>query len=114
MPSTDVPLYVRLPAAQAQRLSDVSEQTGQSKRQLVETAIRSHLVDDGSVVVGRVELREQAPEILTLEEAAGLLRVGAEVLSDLAQAGSVPGRRIGAEWRFSRPALLAWLASGPA
>ena len=29
---------------------------------------------------------------------------------DLAEAGKLPGRRIGDRWRFSRTALIAWLA----
>jgi len=28
----------------------------------------------------------------------------------LAEGGELPGRRIGEDWRFSRSALLAWLA----
>ncbi len=26
--------------------------------------------------------------------------------------GALPGRLIGEQWRFSRPALIAWLAGG--
>jgi hypothetical protein len=33
-----------------------------------------------------------------------------EQVLELAEARSVPGRRIGDEWRFSRPALIDWLA----
>jgi excisionase family DNA binding protein len=29
---------------------------------------------------------------------------------ELAEAGTLPGRRIGEQWRFSRPALIEWLA----
>src|ERR1700753_3974911 len=73
MPNDDVALYVRLPAAQAQRLSDAAERTGQSKRRLVEDAVRQHLAGDDGLVVGRASLREDGPEVLTLEEAAALL-----------------------------------------
>jgi excisionase family DNA binding protein len=38
---------------------------------------------------------------LKLDEAAVL---------DAAEAGELPGRRIGGYWRFSRSAVLAWLA----
>ncbi|MBA2522310.1 MAG: hypothetical protein H0V25_03155 [Solirubrobacterales bacterium] len=31
-------------------------------------------------------------------------------LLELAESGTLPGRRIGDHWRFSRPALIAWLA----
>ena len=30
-------------------------------------------------------------------------------MRELAEAGELPGRRIGGEWRFLRQALLAWL-----
>ena len=48
--------------------------------------------------------------MLTLEEAARFLRVSLGELGQLADWGQVPGRRIGGHWRFSRAALLAWLA----
>ena len=51
--------------------------------------------------------------VLTLEEAAGLLRVPVSDLYQLADRGAVPARRIGVVWRFSRAALLAWLEGDP-
>ncbi len=50
------------------------------------------------------------PEVMTLEEAARFLRVSPAELSQLADWRQVPGHRVGAYWRFSRTALLAWLA----
>lgn len=47
---------------------------------------------------------------LTLPEAAALLRVDAAVVSRLAESQQIPARRVGTEWRFSRSALIAWLA----
>src|SRR6266478_5779807 len=49
------------------------------------------------------------PEVLTLGEAAALLRLPKEEVVRLAQSGKLPGRRIGKSWRFSRVLLLAWL-----
>ena len=49
-----------------------------------------------------------APDVLTLGEAAGLLRVGPDELERLAVKNKIPARRIGARWRFNRTALLAW------
>lgn len=51
-----------------------------------------------------------APEVLTPNEAALLLRVDRATLLDLAQTGQVPARQVGGQWRFSRAALLGWLA----
>ncbi len=58
---------------------------------------------------GRVQLFEW-PEAMTLEEAAGFLRIEPGELESLALRDRVPARRIGAQWRFSRSALTAWLA----
>lgn len=48
-------------------------------------------------------------EVLTVEEAARLLRVSPWTVRDLARRGKLPGRRVGKEWRFWRRALLEWL-----
>ena len=50
------------------------------------------------------------PEVLTPAQAAELLQVAEAEVVALAEAGTLPGRRIGEQWRFSRPALIAWLA----
>jgi excisionase family DNA binding protein len=52
-------------------------------------------------------------DILTLSEAASLLRVEDTALAELASQGAVPGQKIGAEWRFLKAALLQWLHYGP-
>lgn len=51
-------------------------------------------------------------EVLDLDEAAALLRVGREVVRKLAEADRIPARRLGEAWRFSRTALLDWLKNG--
>jgi len=51
-----------------------------------------------------------APEVLRSEQAAELLQLTAAVVERLAEQGELPGRRLAGEWRFSRAALLAWLA----
>lgn len=48
-------------------------------------------------------------EVLTLEEAAALLKVSETLVYQLARSGSLPGRKVGREWRFLRSALLEWL-----
>ena len=50
-----------------------------------------------------------APVVLTLEEAAQLLRIRSDELERLALRNKVPARRIGSRWRFNQAALLAWL-----
>jgi excisionase family DNA binding protein len=51
-------------------------------------------------------------EVLTLTEAAALLRVPAADVAAMAQRGELPARRLGREWRFNRQALLVWLGAG--
>ena len=53
---------------------------------------------------------EAAPEVMNLAQAAQLLQVEDRVVLDLAESRKLPGRKIGKEWRFSRTAILTWLA----
>jgi hypothetical protein len=46
--------------------------------------------------------------IMTLPETAAFLRVSEDVLAEQAEAGEVPGRKIGGEWRFLQRALVDW------
>ena len=48
-------------------------------------------------------------EVLTLAESAAYLRVEATEVKRLADLGELPGRKIGREWRFYKPALQQWL-----
>lgn len=48
-------------------------------------------------------------DVLTLTEAAQFLRVSESDVLDLAGRQEMPGRQIGAEWRFHRAALSDWL-----
>ena len=50
----------------------------------------------------------QSP-VLTVVEAAALLRIEPKALMRLAEQREVPARRVGADWRFSRAALMTWL-----
>lgn len=51
-------------------------------------------------------------EVLTARQAAELLQIEETLIVELAEAGQVPGRKLGTVWRFSRAALVAWLAGG--
>ena len=52
-------------------------------------------------------------EVLTLAEAAAYLRVAEADLVDMVQQQDLPGRRIGGEWRFLKPAMREWLRTPP-
>ena len=52
---------------------------------------------------------ESENQVLTVTEVARLLRVADSKVVELAESGSLPARRIGHDWRFSRAAIMAWL-----
>ncbi len=117
MPSKRTPLFVRLPKAQAAALDRLASATGRPKQHLVSELLADRLAPGpGSVSVGRVEVTNtpeaRSDEVLTLEEAAALLKVAADAVRSRAEEGDLPGRRLGNEWRFARMAVLAWLADG--
>ncbi len=49
-------------------------------------------------------------EILTIEDAAYLLRIPVSTAYKLAQQGKIPGRKVGRHWRFHRETLINWIA----
>lgn len=51
-------------------------------------------------------------EVLNADEAAEFLGVNPYTVRQKARLGEMPGRKVGKEWRFSRQALLEWLAGG--
>src|SRR5271156_2462232 len=53
----------------------------------------------------------ETPEVLTLEEAASYLRVPADAVVRMIDAEGLPARRFGADWRFYKVALQAWLGA---
>ena len=48
-------------------------------------------------------------EVLSVEEAAELLKVPPATIRREARAGRLPGRHVGKQWRFARSALIDWL-----
>lgn len=54
-------------------------------------------------------MHRDEPEILTLEEASKLLKVGKTTLSTLAGRRDLPACRVGREWRFVKSQLLGWV-----
>jgi excisionase family DNA binding protein len=109
MPADATPLFVRLPLEDAQHLERAVVASGKSKRQLVSEAVRAHLTDDG-LVVGRIALQPIGEEVLSAAETAALLKLDEPAVLLAAEGGELPGRQIGGHWRFSRSAVLAWLA----
>jgi excisionase family DNA binding protein len=117
-------LFVRLPLEEAEKLDRFAFERRIPKRDVVRTLLADVIwhhpapppmpIPPGAdVVVGRAELTPaDAQEVLTVEQVAELLQVEPDAVAELADAGELPGRRIGEEWRFLRGAVLAWLG-GP-
>jgi excisionase family DNA binding protein len=116
-------LYVRIPQSHAEKLDRVAFELKVPKQDLVAGLVedmkiapgfmrrRTEVVEvDDSLSVGRASfLPYGQPEVLTLPEAAELLQVEDGVVEEMAGAGDLPGRKLGADWRFSRIALIDWL-----
>ena len=59
----------------------------------------------------RQKAKEQQ-EIMTLKEAAGLLRLHFMTVYKLTRKGKIPAKRVGGQWRFSRQRLTEWVREG--
>jgi len=133
--SSETALYVRLPATAGEKLDRASEALGIPKKDLVAGLVSTYVDPDsqrglhalGSLSQPRrinIEMTEAGsamgsysfapydpPEVLSAEQAAKLLQVEEALVVDLAEAGKLPGRKLGKAWRFSRAALVAWLSA---
>jgi excisionase family DNA binding protein len=117
MATDRTPLFVRLPRSQAAALDRLAGATGRHKQHLVSELLADRLTTGaGPLSVGRVEISNtsdlRTDDVLTLEEAAALLKLPADAVRSRAEQGDLPGRRFGKEWRFARVAVLDWLADG--
>ena len=103
------PLFVRLPAASAEKLSRAAFELKTPKRELVADLVDRYLGAE-DVAIGRASTQMREPDVLTVEQLAELLQVDEKTVRSLAAKGDLPGRKLGRHWRFSRQAVLAWLA----
>ncbi|HTM22882.1 MAG TPA: helix-turn-helix domain-containing protein [Kofleriaceae bacterium] len=118
MPRKDpeIALYVKLPAAAGDKLDRASEALGIAKKDLVAGLVERYVDPDSrsglsTLAMGTYSFQPyDPPEVLTPEQAARLLQVDEKLVVEMAEAGKLPGRKLGKEWRFSRDALVAWLA----
>src|ERR671936_397097 len=94
-------LFVRLPAAAAEKLDRASFELKTPKRELVAGLVERHL-GLTEAVVGRAAVSGTEPDVLTVEQLARLLQVDEKSVRSLAASGDIPGRKIGRHWRFSR------------
>jgi excisionase family DNA binding protein len=135
-PEPEGALYVRLPASAVDRLHRAAEALGVAKKDLVASLVTKYVDPDsqrglsalgttmsrphrlpmtlggsGPSVGSYSFLPNDPPEVMTAEQAAELLQLEEKQVLVLAADGELPGRKLGKEWRFSRAAILAWLAN---
>ena len=104
------PLFVRLPTASAETLSRAAFELKTPKRELVADLVDRYLGAE-DVAVGRAASHVAGPDVLTVEQLAELLQLDDQTVRSLAAKGELPGRKLGRHWRFSRQAVLDWLAT---
>src|SRR5262245_14126722 len=51
-------------------------------------------------------------DVLTPSQVAAYLQVGEDVVIQEAEAGRLPGQKLGGQWRFLRLAITEWLRAG--
>jgi excisionase family DNA binding protein len=132
-------VFVRLPTTQARLLDRAAAAVPAHKKDLISGLLARHLDPDSPEGLARLraltppsavgsrrivlEAEESGlqrgyasfnptppPEILDPRGAAELLEVDVDLVVALAEKGELPGRKLGAEWRFARQGLLDWLS----
>jgi len=130
-------LFVRLPPAAVDKLRRASETLGVRKKDLIAGLVTRYVDPDtarGLSALGALSTRRVSvdlgdasptvgsysfqpydsappPEVMSAEQAGQFLQIDESVVVDLAERGKLPGRKLGDVWRFSRVALVAWLAA---
>ncbi|HEY7375438.1 MAG TPA: helix-turn-helix domain-containing protein [Polyangia bacterium] len=108
-------LFVRLPANAAEKLHRAAEAMGLRKKDIVANLVSRHL-GEATQAMGSYSFHAydppDPPEVMDPEQVGQFLQIEAGTVIEMAEAGKLPGRKLGKVWRFSRAALVAWL-SGP-
>lgn len=128
----ETPLYVRLPSTASQKLDRAAEALGVAKKDLVAGLVAQYVDPDSDAslsALGAMSSRPlrlagsspqlgtysfqpyEPPEVMSAAQAGLFLQIEEHNVVELAEAGQLPGRKLGPVWRFSRDALLAWLAA---
>ena len=131
-PPPQTPLYVRLPTNAVDKLDRAAAALGIAKKDLVAGLVTKYVDPDtqhglnelgtlpnrpmfvrpGGPMVGSYSFQPyDVPEIMNAEQAGQFLQIDEKNVIELAEAGQLPGRKLGPVWRFSREALVAWLST---
>ena len=127
------PLYVKLPSTAVEKLDRASAALGVPKKDLVAGLVTRYVDPDsqrGLSALGALANRRpldtaepaplvgsysfqpyDPPEVMNVEQAAQFLQIEPTNVVELAEAGKLPGKKLGPVWRFSREALVTWLST---
>jgi hypothetical protein len=129
-----IPLYVRLPKTEGDKLDRAAAALGVAKKDLV-AGLVSRYVDpdsqrglseldslstkrpligraDSGLTMGTYSFQPyEPPEVMNAEQAGQFLQIDPNNVIELAEAGKLPGKKLGPVWRFSRDALVEWLST---
>ena len=127
-------LFVRLPSNAVDKLDRAAEALGMRKKDLVAGLVTKYVDPDsprGLTALGSLSTHKvtvdvgdagptlgsysfqpfDPPEVMNADQAGQFLQVDQAVVVEMAETGKLPGRKLGAVWRFSRAALVAWLST---
>jgi len=131
-------LYVRLPAKAVDKLDRAAEALGVHKKDLIAGLVTKYVdpdsrrglsalgalsqprrvsvdLGDAGPTLGSYSFQSydppDPPEVMNAEQAGQLLQLEEKIVLELAEAGKLPGRKLGNVWRFSRAAIIAWLGA---
>lgn len=134
-PEPEGALYVRIPAQAADKLDRAAEALGVHKKDLIAGLVSKYVdpdsrrglhalgalsqprrvtvdLGDAGPTLGSYSFQSyDPPEVMNAEQTAQLLQLDEKTILELAEAGDLPGRKLGNVWRFSRTAVIAWLSS---
>jgi hypothetical protein len=118
-PVPQTPLYVKLPSSAVDKLDRAAAALGIAKKDLVASLVTKYVDPDSQKglsslgpVIGSYSFRAyDPPEIMNADQAGQFLQIDEKQVIELAEAGKLPGKKLGPVWRFSRDALVAWLAT---
>lgn len=106
-------MYVKLPQNAVDKLHRAAEELGIHKKDIVAGLVTKYLDPVSPTnTVGAYSFRPyDPPEVMSSEQAGQFLQIDERNVIELAEAGKLPGKRLGPVWRFSRAALVAWLST---
>src|SRR5689334_23322323 len=127
-------LFVRLPTRAFEKLDRAADALGVRKKDLIAGLVSKYVDPDSrrglhelsTMTTHRVTVENapaepavgsysfhpyDPPEVMNTEQAGQFLQLSEAAVTELAEAGKLPGRKLGKAWRFSRAALVAWLST---